>query len=120
MEYCLELPINAVSFGQVSTALLREVKGRGLDPCVFPINNPELTTQRKDEDFERWLSKNILKSSAEHNRNSKSIKLWHLNGSLNSNSKEQILFTFYELDSPTKTEINIAKNKSLMYCIIQY
>ncbi len=114
MEYCLELPINAVSFGQVSTALLREVKGRGLDPCVFPIGNPDLAAQNKDEDFEIWLSKNILKASAEHDRNKKSIKLWHLNGGLNSVSKEQILLTFYELDSPTKTEINIAKNNIIV------
>jgi len=114
MDYCLELPINAVSFGQVSTALLREVKGRGLDPCVFSIGDPSLSTQIKDEDFENWLKKNVLKSSTEHDRNNKSIKLWHLNGSLNSVSKEQILFTFYELDSPTKTEINIAKNNNLV------
>jgi hypothetical protein len=114
MEYCLEVPINPVSFGQVSTALLREVKGRGLDPCIFPINPPDLSTQKKDEDFEKWLSKNIIKAPKEHNRNNKSIKLWHLNGGMGSNSKEQILFTFYELDSPTEAEINIAKNNTLV------
>lgn len=114
MEYCLEVPINPVSFGQVSTALLREVKGRGLDPCVFSIGNPDLTTQKTDKDFELWLSKNILKASKEHNRDNTSIKLWHLNGSMSSNSKEQILFTFYELDSPTQTELNIAKNNTLV------
>lgn len=114
MEYCLELPVNPVSFGQVSTALLREVKGRGLDPCVFPIGDLNLSTQQKDENFEKWLSQNILKAQSEHDRSKTSIKLWHLNGSMSSNSKEQILFTFYELDSPTRTEINIAKNNTLV------
>ena len=114
MGYCLELPINPVSFGQVSTALLREVKGRGLDPCIFPISNPDLSSQKKDEDFEMWLTKNILKAPREHDRNDKCIKLWHLNGGLASNSKEQVLFTFYELDSPTRAEINIAKNNTLV------
>tara|TARA_Y100000361_G_C11128004_1_gene327172 strand:+ start:246 stop:1319 length:1074 start_codon:yes stop_codon:yes gene_type:complete len=114
MEYSLELPINNVSFGQVSTALLREVKGRDLDPCVFPIGKLDLGTQKKDEDFEKWLSKNIIKAPSTHSRKNTNIKLWHLNNSLNSVSEEQILFTFYELDSPTKTELNIAKNNRLV------
>jgi len=114
MEYCLEVPINPVSFGQVSTSLLREVRSRGLDPCVFPINQPDLSTQKKDEEFEKWLTKNIIKAPRVHDRNNKAIKLWHLNGGMSSQSKEQILFTFYELDSPTQTEINIAKNNTLV------
>tara|TARA_B100000676_G_scaffold284088_1_gene311427 strand:+ start:1926 stop:2999 length:1074 start_codon:yes stop_codon:yes gene_type:complete len=114
MEYCLEIPINPVSFGQVSVSLLREMKGRGLDPCVFPINNPDLSTHNKDEDFEKWLSKNILRANKDHDRNNTSIKLWHLNGALSSVSKEQLLFTFYELDNPTQTEVNIAKNNNVV------
>jgi len=114
MEYCLEVPINPVSFGQVSTSLLREVRSRGLDPCIFPINQPDLSSQKKDEDFEKWLTKNIIKAPKQHSRNNKAIKLWHLNGGMGSQSKEQILFTFYELDSPTESEINIARNNTLV------
>ena len=55
MDYCLELPINPVSFGQVSTSLLKEVRGRGLDPCIFLIGNPDLSTQKKDEEFEKCI-----------------------------------------------------------------
>ena len=114
MDYCLELPINPVSFGQVSTSLLKEVRGRGLDPCIFLIGNPDLSTQKKDEEFEKWLSNCVSNAPKLHDRNNTSIKLWHLNGGLGSNSKEQVLFTFYELDSPTETELNIAKNNTLV------
>ena len=78
MDYCLELPINPVSFGQVSTSLLKEVRGRGLDPCIFLIGNNDLSTQKKDEEFEKWLTKNIIKAPRVHDRNNKAIKLWHL------------------------------------------
>ncbi len=40
-------------------------------------------------------------------------KLWNINGSLSSYSKEQVLLTFYELDSPTNSEINIIKNQKV-------
>ena len=48
-----------------------------------------------------------------HNRDNPIFKLWHLNGSLESLSKDQLLFTFYELDQPTKQEINIIVYLSL-------
>ncbi len=48
--------------------------------------------------------------SVQHDRNNKSFKLWHINGSLESVSKEQVLLSFYELDNPTDSEINIVKN----------
>ena len=36
--------------------------------------------------------------------------MWHFNGSLESYSNKQVLLSFYEVDSPTATEINIIKN----------
>ena len=113
-DFSLNLPVNSVSFGQVSVALLREFHARGLQPSIFPIGDSiDLASQDTvDEDFQKWIQSCITKRLEEHNRSNPMFKLWHLNGSLDSYSKEQILLTFYELDSPTKTELNIAKNNS--------
>ncbi len=56
----------------------------------------------------------IQSSIIEHNKNNPIFKLWHLNGSLESFSKNQVLLTFYEVDSPTKAELNIVKNNSVV------
>ena len=69
MDLALEVPINPVSFGQVSTALLREVYARGLNPSVFPIGNVDITTQNEDKDFFKWLEERLNSSPRSHNRN---------------------------------------------------
>ena len=47
-----------------------------------------------------------------HSRNTPTFKLWHINGSLESYSNNQVLLSFYELDQPTQEELNIVKNNS--------
>ena len=84
---------------------------RDLQPCIFPISKVSINTQSNlSEDFKSWLDSCISKATRSHSRSNPIFKLWHLQGSLESHSKEQVLLTFYELDQPTKNEINIAKN----------
>jgi hypothetical protein len=114
--FAVNVPINSVSFGQTSTALLREMKGRSLDPSIFPIGGQvDLSTQTPDKDFDEWVQKNCQKAAACHSRNLPSFKLWHLNGSLESFSDKQILLSFYELDEPTAAETNIARNNTTLF-----
>ena len=111
-EFALHLPLNGVSFGQVSTALLREFHQRGVQPCLFTIGQSDLSAQDTAPDFNKWIESGIKKAFERHDRNTPIFKLWHLNHeSLTSYSKEQTLFTFYELDNPTPIEVNIAKNQ---------
>jgi glycosyltransferase involved in cell wall biosynthesis len=111
-EFALHLPINGVSFGQVSTALLREFHQRGVQPSLFTIGQSDLSSQETSKDFNDWIESGIKKSFQEYDRNTPILKLWHLNhDSLTSYAKEQSLFTFYELDYPTSIEVNIAKNQ---------
>lgn len=111
MDFALNVPINDVSFGQVSVALLKEVHSRGLQPSIFPISKVSISTQTNlSDDFKSWMDSCIDKAVRSHLRSTPIFKLWHLQGSLESHSKEQVLLTFYELDQPTKEEINIAKN----------
>ena len=111
-EFALHLPLNGVSFGQVSTALLREFHQRGVQPCLFTIGQSDLSAQETTPDFNKWIESGIKKTFEYYNRNTPIFKLWHLNhDSLTSYAREQSLFTFYELDHPTSIEVNIAKNQ---------
>lgn len=112
MSISLHLPLNSTSLGQVSLSILRELYSRGTDVLLFPIGGVDIQSQKIDEGFFRWLNNSILTAPSLHNRNNPIFKLWHLQGSLESFSKEQVLLSFYEVDSPTKTELNIIKNNN--------
>jgi glycosyltransferase involved in cell wall biosynthesis len=109
----LHLAINPVSFGQVSTCLLRELYNREEDISLTTLpahGQIDLSTQEEDADFSAWLQKSMANFGTHHRRTNRIFKLWHLQGSLESFSNEQVLFSFYELDQPTAEEINIVKN----------
>ena len=111
-DFALHLPLNGVSFGQVSTALLREFHQKGVQPSLFTVGQSDLSSQEIDPDFNKWIESCIKKSFEEYSRDTPIFKLWHLNHeSLTSYGKDQTLFTFYELDHPTSYEINIARNQ---------
>jgi len=111
MSLSFNLPINTVSFGQISTLILRELYSLNKSINLIPISNPDLSTQSDiTPQFGEWLQKSINESLANHSRDSKIFKLWHLNGSFESYSNEQILLSFYELDQPTKVELNTVRN----------
>ena len=114
MKLCLHLPINQVSFGQVSTLLLREVfKSKNIDASLFLIGNQvDLSSQDElGQDFLNWLQEGFKNTLSSHKRSDDTLKLWHLNGSFESISENQTLLSFYELDAPTKEEVNIVKNQ---------
>lgn len=120
-NFALHLPVNAVSFGQVSVGILREIYRRKLEPCLFLIGNQaDLGVHNVDKDFVDWIKICADKSLREHSRSTPIFKLWHLNGSLENFSDNQILFTFYELDSPTKEEINVIKNNKKVLVSSEY
>ena len=113
MSLALNLPVNSVSFGQISTLILREFFASKTSVDILPIGNPDLSTQADlNKEFTEWLQQSINSSLEKIDRKNKIFKLWHLNGSLESYSNEQTLLSFYELDQPTKVEINTVRNNS--------
>ncbi len=121
MELAFHLPINSVSFGQVSVALLREAYRKGREPFLFHIQDkPDLSAQEADPKFFEWIQHCSEKTINNYSRDIPIVKLWHLNSSLESYSKNQALITFYELDQPTATEINIARNQAAMLLTSKY
>lgn len=126
MKLAFNLPINPVSFGQVSTLILRTIYEREKnsseknDIYLFPIGQVNLSSQQVDQGFQEWVKSKILNGLENYSRDIPIFKLWHLNGSLESFSKNQSLLTFYELDQPTKVEINTAKNNNKIYFTSKY
>lgn len=104
------LPLNSTSLGQVSFSILRELFSRKENIHLFPIGNVDINTQKQDNEFILWIQNSIQSAHKEHSKENPVFKLWHINGSLESFSKKQVLLSFYEVDSPTQTELNILKN----------
>jgi len=122
MSFTLNIPINSVSFGQISTILLRELYSKKINPDVLPIGNAiDLSTQDNiDENFSNWLKSNAENFLSKYSKNNKCFKIWHLNGSSESIGNERYLFSFYELDAPTEEEVNIVKNQDVVIFSSKY
>ena len=73
-DFALHLPLNGVSFGQVSTALLREFHQRGVQPSLFTIGQSDLSAQETDPDFNKWIESCIKKSFEEYSRDTPIFK----------------------------------------------
>ena len=110
-DFALELPINSVSFGQVSICILRELYKRGVTPSIFPIGNIDLSPYQLEKPMIEWITNCLQTAQTKHNRDIPVIKLWHLNGAISSVSNKQILFTFHETSEVTPTETNIINNQ---------
>lgn len=121
MEFALNLAFNSLSFGQLSTSLAREAFTQNHNPSIFPIGgNVDLSAQIISQEFGNWLQTNINSAPKKHQRTDKTVKLWHINGSLESYSNEQILLTFHETSEITEVEKNILKNQKMVFVTSNY
>ena len=121
MSFAANIPLNGVSFGQVSTLLMRGFFERKINPSIFPIGGKiDFNSQGTDPVFFDYINKCAQKANVEHSRDIPSFKLWHLSEGLNCVSKVNNLLTFYELDEPTPSEINIAKNQDKLIFTNKY
>lgn len=120
MSISFNLPLGSVSFGQVSTAILREVYKRKLDCCIFPIGQVDLSTQNPDKEFEQWLHQTIKTSNLRHKSTNRVIKLWHIGTSNESYIGQNELITFLETDFCTPLEANILNNQKRVWVTSNY
>jgi hypothetical protein len=104
-------PINNLSFGNVSFNMLREMYKREMSVVLFPIgDNLNFSSFNKaDDDFKNWVSSCANNRLQNIKKDTPCLKMWHLMNSEYRLSKKQFLYTFYELDSPTPSEISITK-----------
>ena len=111
-QFNLQVPINPTSLGQVSTNMLYEFFLKKLEPNIFLIGNPDISSfdGLLPEDFTKWLNHCCGKAQSDFKSSDPTLKLWHINGSFESVGKNSFLYFFHEVDQMTKTEKNILNN----------
>ena len=124
-RFSTNLALNSLSFGQSSLMFLREYIQNYAEYSqkwdlngLFPIGQPDLSAQSPEAQalIIPKINEYIQRGMETHNRKTDPcFKLWHLSSSLESFSEENLLLSFYELDSPTKYEINVAKNNKIAF-----
>lgn len=98
-------PLNSLSFGNVSFNLLKAMYKEEYDVCFFPNGKIDVSTfDLADEGFKAWLEDSAKKRFSKLDKDTRTLQLWHLNGSENRVSSNQTLYTFYELNEPTEAE----------------
>jgi hypothetical protein len=117
MDLIVEAPINSLSFGNVSYNILRQLWRKGVNVYFFPQggNSDFGSFDKIEKDFFEWLKESASIANSKVEKDMPSFKLWHLNGSHNRIGSRQALYTFYELDEPTESEINLAKLQDKVY-----
>jgi hypothetical protein len=106
-----DAPLNSLSLGNVSFNFMRELHKKGVDVNLFPVGDKaELAAyDKKSDELVEYIKKSGQSRYSNLNPNTPTLRVWHINGSERWIGKEQYLYTFYELDSPTEAEINIVK-----------
>jgi len=109
MKLLVNAPINALSFGNVSVNILRELHKKNIDLIFFPIGEKvELSAYDKiDQDFIKYLQERTNNRFEKIDKNIPSLKLWHIFGSESRYTKNQSLFTFHEVSEVTLVEKNL-------------
>ena len=105
----LKAAFNSLSFGNVSYNFARELYKKDIKTAIFPIgDNFEFSAFDKlDEDFKKWLESSVNSRLTSIKKDTPCLTIWHINGSENRISKNNTLYSFYELNSPTLTEKNL-------------
>ncbi len=112
----LDAPFNSLSLGNVSLNFTRELRDKNIDLNIFPVGRSDLKAYDKmPKEFFEWLKDNVSSNLKNLNRNTPTLKIWHLNGSEKKIGDKQFLYSFYELDSPTEEEISIVKAQNHVF-----
>lgn len=105
----IELPINNLSYGQISYNLLREFYNRKMDVGVIPIGNTDLSAYQPTKEFMDWLQHSVNQRFKFLRREEKSVRVWHIAGSEQLRTPDQTLLTFYECSEPSDYEKTICQ-----------
>ena len=122
MRLLVNAPINALSFGNVSVNILRELFKKNIDLTFFPIGDKaEMDAYDKiDTDFIKYLQSATNDRYSKISKDIPSLKLWHIFGSETRYSKNQSLFTFHEVSEVTSVEKNLLKLQDNIFVSSNY
>lgn len=122
MKLLVNAPINALSFGNVSINILRELYKKNHEIVFFPIGEKaEIDAYDKiDPDFVKFLQESTNTRYEKIDNNIPSLKLWHIFGSETRYTKHQSLFTFHEVSEVTKIEKNLLNLQDQIFVSSNY
>ena len=122
MRLLVNAPINALSFGNVSVNILRELHKKDIDLVFFPIGDKaELEAYDKiDLSFVKYLQSATNSRYEKINKDIPALKLWHIFGSETRYSKNQSLFTFHEVSEVTSIEKNLLNLQDRIFVSSNY
>lgn len=122
MKLLVNAPINALSFGNVSVNILRELHKKNVDLVFFPIGDKaELDAYDKiDSEFIKYLQSATNNRYEKIDRDTPSLKLWHIFGSETRYAKNQSLFTFHEVSEVTNIENNLLNLQDKIFVSSNY
>lgn len=122
MRLLVNAPINALSFGNVSVNILRELHKKDIDLVFFPIGDKaELEAYDKiDLSFVKYLQSATNSRYEKINKDIPTLKLWHIFGSETRYSKNQSLFTFHEVSEVTSIEKNLLNLQDKVFVSSNY
>ena len=122
MKLLVSAPINALSFGNVSVNILRELHKKSIDLVFFPIGDKaELEAYDKiDSEFIKYLQSATNSRYEKIDKNTPSLKLWHIFGSETRYVKNQSLFTFHEVSEVTTIEKNLLSLQDSIFVSSNY
>lgn len=97
-------PVSALSLGQVSYNILRELYRRKVQIAFFPIGNVDLSPFKPDPQFAQWLQHSANTRYTKLDRKLPSFRLWHLSGAESKLTDRQWTYSFHECDGTTLEE----------------
>ena len=106
-----DAPLNSLSLGNVAINFLKELREKEINLSIYPVGDKgeyEAFDKITDE-FKSWIQACVFNRLKSLDKNTPTLKIWHINGSERKIGDKQYLYTFYELDSPTEEEVNIVK-----------
>lgn len=104
-------PTSALSLGQVSFNILRELYKRKIQVAFFPIGNPDFSAFKVDPQFGAWLEQAANQRYHRLDRKIPTLKVWHIRDSEARLSDKQYLLSFHELDQCTGEEISVVNHQ---------
>ena len=107
----VKAPINSTSLGNVSLNILREMFLLDLEVALVPVQD-SIDISAFDglsDDFRAWLGACFKHRHKMLDRKTPTFKIWHIKDSFEKLSDKSFLYTFYELNKPTFTEMKILK-----------
>lgn len=117
-SFALSAPVNSLSLGTVTVALMRELFKRNEPFVWFPMHGvaPDLSSQVPDQMFEQKLHAAMMGAHQRYNRKAHCLRHWHIQQSIESHSIHgNHLLTYMELDQLTPTEVNVLKQQAKVY-----